>query len=61
MSTLGKICPTCKQKFTATTNFCPTDSEVLEFDLNSLVGTLLDGQYQVEEFLGKGGMGAVYR
>lgn len=61
MSTLGKICPTCKQTFAATINFCPADSEVLEFDLNSLVGTLLDGQYQVEELLGKGGMGAVYR
>ena len=56
-----KYCPSCKGKFEDTVGFCPTDGEVLEDDPSSLVGNVLDGQYQVEVMLGKGGMGAVYR
>ncbi len=41
-------------------SFCPVDGEVLEDDPSSLVGTVLDGQYNIESLLGKGGMGAVY-
>ena len=55
-----KYCSVCKQKFEDTVSFCPTDGEVLEDDPSSLVGTVLDGQYQIESLLGKGGMGAVY-
>ncbi|MBV9210047.1 MAG: serine/threonine protein kinase, partial [Acidobacteria bacterium] len=42
-------------------SFCPLDGEVLEDDPTSIVNTTLDGQYHIENMLGKGGMGAVYR
>src|SRR5438034_7490827 len=55
-----KYCSVCNQKFDDTLSFCPKDGEVLEEDPGSLVGNALDGQYQIESLLGKGGMGAVY-
>ena len=55
-----KYCTLCKAKFDDGVSFCPTDGEVLEDDPSSFVGTVLDGQYQIETLLGKGGMGAVY-
>ena len=55
-----KYCTICKVKFEDNVSFCPTDGEVLEDDPSSIVGSVLDGQYQIENLLGKGGMGAVY-
>ncbi|HEV7744379.1 MAG TPA: serine/threonine-protein kinase [Pyrinomonadaceae bacterium] len=55
-----KYCTICKGKFDDAVSFCPKDGEVLEDDPSSFVGTVLDGQYQIESLLGKGGMGAVY-
>src|SRR5947209_5070127 len=55
-----KYCSVCSEKFDDSISFCPKDGEVLEEDPASLVGKALDGQYQAEERLGKGGMGAVY-
>jgi len=55
-----KYCTLCKEKFDDSVSFCPVDGEVLEGDPASIVNTVLDGQYQMEALLGKGGMGAVY-
>src|SRR5256714_9628330 len=55
-----KYCPACNNKFDDNLIFWPKDGEVLEEDPTSFVGTVLDGQYQIESLLGKGGMGAVY-
>src|SRR3979411_1799259 len=56
-----KYCTSCNEKFDDSLSFCPTDGEVLEEDSSALLGNVLDGQYQIESLLGKGGMGAVYR
>src|SRR5438874_1736323 len=55
-----RYCSTCNEKFDDSISFCPKDGEVLEEDPSALVGSALDGQYQIETILGKGGMGAVY-
>src|SRR6476619_5089431 len=55
-----KYCTVCKAKYEDSVSFCSIDGEVLEDDPSSFVGSVLDGQYQIESLLGKGGMGAVY-
>ena len=56
-----KFCPQCKESFDDTVKFCPRDGTELQTDTANLVGRTLDGQYEIEAFIARGGMGSVYR
>jgi serine/threonine-protein kinase len=59
-------CPTCGSHFSPDGRFCPFDGTALEpcegRDPNSdaLVGSIIDGRYEVIGVIGEGGMGTVY-
>lgn len=56
-----KICPECGTQYDGAQTICPRDGEVLRDDHAAMVGRVLDEQYEIEEFIGEGGMGTVYR
>jgi serine/threonine-protein kinase len=62
-------CPTCGQDFADEVRVCPDDGTPLQADptvampapVDPLVGRTLDEKYRLDEHLGAGGMGTVYR
>ena len=62
-------CPTCGKQYPPDVQFCPDDQAALKADAtiageilgDPLIGRVLDDKYKLEERLGIGGMGTVYR
>ncbi len=56
-----KFCPQCGGTYEGGAGFCPDDGTVLEAAPPVEVGQVLDGQYQIEAFIARGGMGTLHR
>jgi eukaryotic-like serine/threonine-protein kinase len=64
-SQLHSQCSKCERRFRAGARFCPYDGQALEEGAEAardpLIGSVIDGRYEVQSTLGEGGMGVVYR
>src|SRR5687768_1630755 len=52
-------CPTCSAQFDDETDICPDDGTDLE-PFDRMIGSVVDGKFRIDAFLGAGAMGAVY-
>ena len=64
------LCPTCGRHYSSNIQFCPVDQSALQADhtvaegsavADPLIGQTLNNKYLIEQPLGIGGMGTVYR
>src|SRR5437868_5646953 len=56
-----KICPNCRRHFDDDERTCPFDDSLLAPLLpDELIGTLIDGKFEVGERISSGGWGSVY-
>ena len=64
LTDMRKICLRCGSKFGSRAEYCPHDGSLLVTDdeiADPLLGTVLLEQFRIEEQIGTGGMGTVYR
>ncbi|MBP9089828.1 serine/threonine protein kinase [bacterium] len=58
----GKVCPSCKVKFSPELERCPTDNSLLAVvRRDPFIGKLIADKYQIVEVLGMGGFATVYK